>query len=125
MAKLADAQDLGSCIARCAGSSPVARTNKRGWQSPASLIGTGNRSQPTPPFAVLRKTAKCRRSRQANGITAKTEPGLQRDKGRRLCRVQVLLSVPNKHRNYDTKAYRKSGAYFLSGSLDFQGFSCF
>ena len=26
MAELADAQDLGSCAARCAGSSPVART---------------------------------------------------------------------------------------------------
>lgn len=28
MAELADAQDLGSCIIRCAGSTPVTRTNK-------------------------------------------------------------------------------------------------
>ena len=27
--------------------------------------------------------------------------------------VQVLLPAPNKHRNYDTKPYRKSGACFL------------
>ena len=27
---------------------------------------------------------------------------------------QVLLPAPNKHRNYDTKAHRKSGACFLS-----------
>ena len=25
---------------------------------------------------------------------------------------QVLLPAPNKHCNYDTKQYRKSGAYF-------------
>ena len=39
--------------------------------------------------------------------------------------VQVLLPAPNKHRNYDTKTYRKSGAYFLSESLDLQGFLLF
>ena len=32
--------------------------------------------------------------------------------------VQVLLPAPNKHRNYDTKPYRKSGACFLFKSLD-------
>ena len=32
--------------------------------------------------------------------------------------VQVPSLAPNKHRNYDTKRYRKSGAYFLFKSLD-------
>ena len=31
----------------------------------------------------------------------------------------------NKHRNYDTKVYRKSGAYFLFVSLDLYGFFVF
>ena len=31
---------------------------------------------------------------------------------------RTLSLRPNKHCNYDTKQYRKSGAYFLSGSLD-------
>ena len=36
--------------------------------------------------------------------------------------VQVLLPAPNKHCNYDTKPYRKSGACFLFKSLDLLGF---
>ena len=35
--ELADTQDLGSCTARCAGSSPVIRTNKP--KSPARVSG--------------------------------------------------------------------------------------
>ncbi len=52
MAKLADAQDLGSCIARCAGSSPVARTkgSHRG-----AFFGAGNSPRPAPSFAVSRQ----------------------------------------------------------------------
>ena len=32
MVELADTQDLGSCIVRCAGSSPVIRTNRTATQ---------------------------------------------------------------------------------------------
>ncbi len=117
MAKLADAQDLGSCIARCAGSSPVARTTRGSgicrsplWygqqietctfgfgfacgemRSEAEGVSARNRNnavnyipalsnnrrrlcrfkswEGNEPFAVS-PAAKCRRSRQANGITA-------------------------------------------------------
>ena len=39
--------------------------------------------------------------------------------------VQVLSPAPNKHRNYDTRAYRDYGAYFLFKRLDLQGFFLF
>ena len=39
--------------------------------------------------------------------------------------VQVLSPAPNKHRNYDTKRYRKCGAYFFSKDLIYKAFLCF
>ena len=36
MAELADAQDLGSCAVRCAGSTPVTRTDKK--ESPTGVL---------------------------------------------------------------------------------------
>ena len=37
--KLADMQDLGSCVVRCAGSSPVARTKNRAVEFDGSVFG--------------------------------------------------------------------------------------
>ena len=37
-------------------------------------------------------------------------------------RFRVLSLRPNKHRNYDTKRYRKSGAFFYSKALIYKAF---
>ena len=59
------------------------------------------------------KKAKTARKRYINRL------GWQRSQ------VQVVSLRPNKHRNYDTKPYRKSGACFLFKSLGLQAFFLF
>ena len=45
--------------------------------------------------------------------------------GTSMPQVRTLSLRPNKHRNYDTKEYRKSGAYFYSKALIYKAFFLF
>jgi hypothetical protein len=56
MAELADAQDLGSCIERCVGSSPTGRTVF--YENP-NLVPVGTDSDFLHIFLKIKKEIKC------------------------------------------------------------------
>ena len=110
MAELADAQDLGSCVHSCRFKSCYPHQIKGGTQQRAAFC-----------LVLIMEVHGSSRAAclQDARNAAQIQPLALHCMIRGVCGAfQVLLPTPNKHRNYDTKPYRKSGACFLSGSLD-------
>ena len=117
-----------------AGSSPVTPTNRKEkafllslFRFCGTLVRLRLRSEPSAPFIWGPRKTKVfggkGETERKRLLFTQSEKGSKRerfvavrDQERRAFQVQSLR--PNKHRNYDTKPYRKSSACFLGGSLD-------